>query len=417
MKDIFADIITIGDEILYGQITDTNSQWVSAELDTIGIRTKRKSSVGDQEEAILEILSEAEGRSQIIIITGGLGPTNDDITKKTLCKYFNSSLTLNQEALEEVTNFFKSKGRDLNELNRQQAFLPENCEYIPNKSGTAPGMWFEKDGKVFISMPGVPHEMKAMMQTSILPKLKQTFKTPIIFHRVIKTVGIGESYLSELIKPWEDALPSHIKLAYLPSLSQVKLRLTASGVELESVKKEVDDQINQVLPVIKEYVFGYDNDLLEKVIGQLLHERKMTIATAESCTGGYVAYLITSIPGSSEYFLGSTVAYQNEIKMKVLGVEDDTLAKHGAVSEETVREMAAGVRSKFDSDIGIATTGLAGPSGGDDDQPVGTIWIGYSDKNQTIAKKLRLGNDRDVNIKLTSIALFNFVRQTLLKNS
>jgi nicotinamide-nucleotide amidase len=413
MEHIFADIITIGDEILYGQIIDTNSQWISAELDKIGVKIFRKTSVGDNREEILEILKESEERSHIILMTGGLGPTSDDITKQTLAEYFKSKLVLNKEALEDVTNFFKSKGKDLSELNRQQAFLPEACECIPNKSGTAPGMWFEKNEKIFISMPGVPFEMKAMMQQEVLPRIGKRFKTPVIFHKMVKVVGIGESYLAEKISDWETKLSSNIRLAYLPSIGEIKLRLTATGKDKEQLKQEVESEILKLRKIIPKYIFGFDDDLLEKVVGSMFEKRKMSISSAESCTGGYLAYLLTTIPGSSAYYWGSVIAYQNQVKTEMLGVRKETIEKHGAVSEETVKEMAEGVRKKFGTDIGVSSSGIAGPTGGTEEKPVGTVWIGYSDKNQTLAKKLMLGNDRDINVKLTCIAVFNMIRQTL----
>jgi nicotinamide-nucleotide amidase len=417
MKNIYADVITIGDEILYGQIVDTNSQWISAELDKIGVRVLRKTSVGDKKDEIINILKEAGSRSSIVLITGGLGPTSDDITKATLTEYFNSKLILNREALAEVTQFFKSKGLDLSELNRQQAFLPEACECIPNRSGTAPGMWFEKNEKVFISMPGVPFEMKAMMSQTIIPKIKERFKTPVIYHKMIRTVGIGESFIAEKIHDLEISLPENIKLAYLPSLGEVKLRLTASGENLEELKVLVDLEVLKLKKIIGEYIYGFDDDLLEKTIGDLLLKNKMSISSAESCTGGYIAYVLTTIPGSSEYYIGSVVAYQNKIKMDILNVRNETLEKYGAVSEQTVREMADGIRKKFGTDIGVSSSGIAGPSGGTEEKPVGTVWIALSSKEGTIAKKLLLGNDRDINVKRTTIAVFNMIRQSLDKNN
>jgi nicotinamide-nucleotide amidase len=417
MKDIYADIITIGDEILYGQIVDTNSQWICSELDKIGVRVIRKTSVGDHKEEILRILEEAESRSSIILITGGLGPTSDDITKSTLAGYFNSRLVLNQEALIEVTQFFKSKGIDLSELNRQQAFLPEACEIIPNKSGTAPGMWFEKDKKIFISMPGVPFEMKAMMNLSVIPKIKDRFQTPVIYHKIIRTVGIGESFIAEKIHDIETSLPENIKLAYLPSLGEVKLRLTASGEDSEELKTLVGIEVLKLKKKIGEYIYGFDDEPLEKVIGDTLLKNRMTIASAESCTGGYIAYVLTTIPGSSEYYIGSVVAYQNKVKMEILDVKNETLEKYGAVSEQTVREMAEGVRKKFGTTIGVSSSGIAGPGGGTDEKPVGTVWIALARENETITKKLMLGNDRDINVKRTTTAVFNLIRQSLAKNN
>jgi nicotinamide-nucleotide amidase len=417
MKNILAEIITIGDEILYGQITDTNSQWISEQLSLTGIKTIRKSSVGDEKQEILSILKESESRADIIIITGGLGPTNDDITKKTMSEYFDSKLILNSEALIDVTDFFTKRGRQLTEINKLQAYLPENCNYIKNRCGTAPGMWFEKNGKVFISMPGVPFEMKAMMQEIILLKLKTKFNPPVIYHKIIRTIGIGESFLAEKIAQWENNLPSHIKLAYLPSFSEVKLRLTCIGENLEDLKNEAEKETRTLNTLIHEYIYGYDETSLPKVIGEMLETKSLILSAAESCTGGLFSHMITSIPGSSNYFQGSVIAYNNDVKQSVLGVRKDTLAEFGAVSEQTVKEMAEGARKHLRTDIAVSTSGIAGPGGGTNEKPVGTIWIAYSDKNTTIAKKLMLGNDRDINIKLTCMALLNLIRQTLLEKS
>lgn len=414
MKIIRAEIITIGDEILFGQITDTNTQWISAELDKIGIRTVRKSSVGDTEDAILSILEESTSRADAVLITGGLGPTKDDITKKTLCKYFGMELGVNQEALEEVTSFFATRGRTLTEINRQQAFLPVGCSYVPNKLGTAPGMWFDENGTVFISMPGVPYEMKGMMSLTILPRLQAHFSTPTIVHRIIRTVGIGESILSEMITEWEDSLPPHIKLAYLPSMANVKLRLTGIGDDEVALTKEINQQIDKILPLIKSFVYGYDQDELEQVVGQLLKDRGQTIATAESCTGGYVSHLITSIPGSSAYFIGGIVSYSNEVKKKQLDVSDETLSQFGAVSEQTIIQMAEGVKLKFATDYGIATSGIAGPEGGTDEKPVGTVWIAVASPQRTYTRKLQLGGFRQQIIHNASIALLNLLRKEIL---
>jgi nicotinamide-nucleotide amidase len=415
MKNVLAEIITIGDEILYGQITDTNTQWLSAELDKIGVRTVRKSSVGDQEESILQILAEAEQRADIILITGGLGPTKDDITKTTLAKYFNSRLIINEEALADVTAFFKSRGREMTELNRLQAALPENCTFISNKSGTAPGMWFEEGGKIFASMPGVPYEMKWLMTNSILPKLQQYFKTPIIYHKIIRTVGIGESFLAERIADWEDTLPDHIKLAYLPSFGGVRLRLTATGESLALLEEQVQEQINLVLPLIDTHVFGYDDEDLEKVVGNLLLQGNLTLAAAESCSGGYIAHMITKVPGSSQYFRGAVVPYSNDLKVQLLGVKAATLQQFGAVSEQTAIEMAEGVRERLGASIGVASTGIAGPSGGTEEKPVGTVWIACSDGTRTETRQLKLSQFREINIQLTATYALNLVRMTLAK--
>jgi nicotinamide-nucleotide amidase len=415
MKKILAELLTIGDEILYGQIVDTNSQWMSVELDKIGIKVIRKTSIGDQEDEILTAFAEAEKRADIILITGGLGPTNDDITKPCLAKYFNCGLILNEEALGEVTEFFKSRGRELTEVNRLQAMLPTACEKITNEIGTAPGMWFPKNGKVFMSMPGVPHEMKLMMTNHVLPRLKATYKTPIIYHKVVRTIGVGESVLAEKIKAWEESLPKHIGLAYLPSLGEVKLRITGFGDSFEILEREINALTVTLEERIGQFIFGYGDDPIEVVIGRILKEKNLTLSIAESCTGGYLSHLITSVPGSSAYFLGSMVPYDYQIKMRQLGVKPETLEKYGAVSEPTIHEMANIVRAKFNTDIGVATSGIAGPGGATPDKPVGTVWIAYSDKHQTIAKKLQLSKDRMLNIRMASIAVLNLIRLSLPK--
>lgn len=413
MKKILAELLTIGDEILYGQIVDTNSQWMSAELDKAGIKVIRKTSVGDQEEEIITALTEAEKRADIILITGGLGPTSDDRTKPCLVRYFNSELVIHEEALAEVTEFFKSRGRELTEVNRQQAALPSCCTKITNTLGTAPGMWFEKDGKVFVSMPGVPHEMKRMMIDTIVPSLRQHFKTPVIYHKVICTVGIGESILAEKISGWEKALPDHIQLAYLPNLGEVKLRLTAFGNNLQKLQQETDDLVKKIVPLAGEYIYSFEDSPLQVVLGNMLREKKLTLSIAESCTGGYVSHLITSVPGSSDYFQGSMIPYSYEIKMQQLGVRDETLQKYGAVSEQTITEMAELVRQKFNTHIGVATSGIAGPGGATPEKPVGTVWIGFANGQQVITKKLQLSKDRLINIRMASVAVLNLVRQNI----
>ncbi|KOY86850.1 damage-inducible protein CinA [bacterium 336/3] len=408
---IKAEILNIGDEILYGQITNTNAQWMSSELDKIGIRVIRHSVVSDLEQDILEGLQEAQQRADVVLITGGLGPTKDDITKKTLCKFFGTELIRNSEALKTVTEFFESRGREMLEVNRQQADLPSNAVYIPNLKGTAPGMWFEKSGKIFVSMPGVPHEMQFLMESYVIENLQKFFKTPYIFHKMIKTVGIGESYLAKEIEKWEDNLPEHIRLAYLPSFGMVRLRLTGFGNDKSLIQKEVDEQTNQVLPIIDKYVYGFDEEDLAQSVGKLLVSQNKTIALAESCTGGFLAHCFTQHSGSSEYLKGSLVAYSNDIKINILGVKPETIEEYGAVSEQTVLQMAENVRKLFKTDVGIATSGIAGPLGATKDKPVGTIWVAYSDENETVAKLYQLGNDRMVNIQVTSNLLIDWVRR------
>jgi nicotinamide-nucleotide amidase len=415
VKKILAELLTIGDEILYGQIVDTNSQWMSVELDKIGVKVIRKTTVGDDEQEILTAFTEAEKRADVILITGGLGPTNDDLTKPLLAKYFNCGLVMNEEALTEVTEFFKSRGRELTELNRQQAALPEACEKITNPVGTAPGMWFIKGEKVFMSMPGVPHEMKKMMTEHVLPRIAKKYQLPVIHHKIIRTIGVGESFLAEKIADWENSLPAHIKLAYLPSLGEVKLRLTGFGNSITELENETNALTDKLKEYAGEYIYGYGEIPIEVVIGNTLREKKLTLSIAESCTGGFLSHLITSVPGSSEYFLGAMIPYAYEIKMRQLGVKPETLEKYGAVSEPTIIEMANIVRAKFNTDIGVATSGIAGPGGATPDKPVGTVWIAYSDKHHTVTKKLQLSKDRMINIRLASMAVLNLIRLSMPK--
>ena len=410
MKPVLAELLSIGDELLFGQIVDTNAQWLSVALDQVGIRVIRKTTIGDQEEEILAAVAQAEGRADIILMTGGLGPTSDDLTKPCLAKYFNCELKIHEEALAEVREFFESRGRELTEVNRQQAALPVCCTKITNVIGTAPGMWFEKNGKVFVSMPGVPHEMKKMMTDIIIPKLLTIYKMPVIMHQVIRTVGIGESVLAGKLIPFEESLPPHIKIAYLPSLGEVKIRLTGMGDSQEKLKTELKQLTKDVQEIADKYIYGYGDELLEEVIGKILRSRKLTLSIAESCTGGYLSHLITSIPGSSDYFLGSMIPYAYEVKMRQLGVKPEVLEKNGAVSEPTIIEMANIVRAKFNTDIGVATSGIAGPGGATPDKPVGMIWIAYSDKYQTVTRKLLLSKDRMINIRMASVALLNLIR-------
>jgi len=414
-NSISAEVVTIGDEILFGQITDTNTQWIGTELTNIGIRVVRKSSVGDQAPAILAILREAHDRANVIIITGGLGPTKDDITKKTLCDYFGVGMVRNETALDVVTGFFEKRGRPMTDLNRGQADLPATAVYMQNDWGTAPGMWFEHEGRVYVSLPGVPFEMKSLMTHRILPRLQEHFNPPIIKHKMILTAGIGESFLAERIEAWEDALPPHIRLAYLPSFGGVRLRLTATGTDDALLTRELDQQVAGVLPIIEQYVYGYDGNTLEIVVGQLLEARKWTLGIAESCTGGAVSARITSVPGSSAYFQGSVVSYSNDVKVSQLGVSPDTLATVGAVSEETIRQMAEGVRKALKTDVGIATSGIAGPDGGTPDKPVGTIRIAVATPAETRTRLLQLSQYRDQNIQVTTTYLLNLLREQLEK--
>lgn len=414
MKNILAEILTIGDEILYGQITDTNSQWMSRELDELGIKVVRKTTVGDREKDILDAFAQAENRADLVLITGGLGPTNDDLTMPMLARHFGSEIVMNDEVCRHVKEFFESRGRTFTELNKKQALVPESAEVLHNELGTAPGTWYERKGRVFVSMPGVPYEMKNLMKTKVLPKLRDFFHTPVICHKLIKTVGIGESFLADKLKDWEDNLPKHISLAYLPSVGHVKLRLTALGQDRKRLKSEIWEQIEAALPIMGEYVYGYDSTSLEEAVGQMLLERGKTIALAESCTGGHAQHKITSVAGSSAYFQGGVVAYHNDFKRELIDVNPTTLETQGAVSEETVKEMAEGVRKRFKTDIGAATSGIAGPGGGSPEKPVGTVWIACTDGVKTMTKKLQLTKIRKLNIEISSISLLDLVRKWLV---
>ncbi len=416
-ESIHAEILTIGDEILFGQITDTNTQWIGTELTSVGIRPTRKTSVGDQADDIMAALAEGLQRANVLIITGGLGPTKDDITKHTLCRFFNTELEINAEALALVTEFFHKRGRELTEINRQQASLPKSCTYLQNDWGTAPGMWFEQNGKVVVSLPGVPFEMKNLMTHRVLPRLKAFFVTPIIKHKVIRTIGIGESLLAETIETWEDSLPSHIKLAYLPHFGQVRLRLTATGTDEKQLTSELDYELHRVLPLIDKFVYGYDTDELEVIIGKLLVAKNATLSTAESCTGGFVAHRLTSVPGASRYYTGSVVAYDNTIKINTLGVPESMLLDYGAVSEQVVAAMAEGARKLMHTTYALATSGIAGPDGGTEQKPVGTIWIACATPDRTVTRLLTLSNHRTVNIELTTTYVLDLVRKTILQTA
>lgn len=410
MKVVRAEIIAIGDELLYGQIVDTNSHWISQELDLMGVKVVRKTTVGDDRKDILAAFKSAEKRVDIVLMTGGLGPTKDDLTKPLLAEFFDCAIVEFPEAVEAVSSYFLRRGREMTPLNILQGHLPACCTYVPNEVGTAPGMWFERNGTYWMSMPGVPHEMKKLMKDFVLPKLPEIFTLPVIYHKVIKTVGIGESWLADLISDWEAALPSSIRLAYLPSLGHVKLRLTGFGNSKEELEKAVEDQIDALMPLIQKYVYGFNSETLETAIAKLLKAEKKTLALAESCSGGYVSHLVTSVPGSSAYFQGGIIPYHNQFKNEILGVSNESLSKFGAVSEETVREMAIGVRKLFNSDFGLSVSGIAGPDGGSDEKPVGTVWVACAMQGRVETKKFQLTQDRMLNIQLTGIAVLNMLR-------
>ena len=410
-----AILVSIGDEILYGQTLDTNSHWISGKLDSLGIRVSKKVTIGDSKEEILENLKESEEKADILLITGGLGPTSDDLTKPCLVESFDTHLVRDEKVLDNIQQLFAKAGREMSDLNKKQADIPANCTPIPNVIGTAPGMWFERNGKVIVSMPGVPYEMKYMMQDTILPMLKSMFIEDGIYHRMIRTIGIPESSLAEKIKEWETGLPKHIKLAYLPTLGSVKLRLTTSG-ESEATKKEVQKEINKVLPLIEKYVYGFDGEGIEETIGRILKEKEYNLAVAESCTGGFLSHKITSVPGSSQWFNGAFVPYSNQLKNEQLKVDSEIIQEHGAVSEPVVLALAKNVREEFKSDVGVSISGIAGPGGGTEGKPVGTVWIGYSDKKKTVAKKFQFTKDRGINIHYSAIAALNMIRINLDKD-
>jgi nicotinamide-nucleotide amidase len=410
---MLAEIITIGDEILIGQIVDTNSAWMAKQLNLIGVKVKQISSVSDDETHIMEALRQAEKRADIILITGGLGPTKDDITKLTLARYFNMSLRRDEETLKQVEAIFARAKRPMIDLNIRQADVPDGCEVIQNKNGTAPCMWFNEHEKIFVSMPGVPYEMMYLMDEEILPRLKAAFKLPFIVHKTILTSNIGESFLAQQIAGVEDTLPAHIKLAYLPRLGQVRLRLSASGPDEQILKAEVESYARLLIAEIAEYVVVEDDIPLEKAILDIMEARGLTLSTAESCTGGYIAHLITQHPGCSAVYAGGAVAYSYELKESILGVQESTLATYGAVSEQTVLEMAAGAVKHFNTDYAVSVSGIAGPDGGTPDKPVGSVWIAVASKTRVEAKLFTFGNKRLQNIERSGSAALTMILNRL----
>jgi nicotinamide-nucleotide amidase len=410
---VFAELITIGDELLIGQVVNTNASWMGQRLNEAGYAVRQITSVSDNEADIIKALDDAQKRASIILITGGLGPTKDDLTKYVLCKYFNTELVFDQKAYNDIENIFRQRGREVTPTNRRQAELPAACTPIYNKKGTAPGMWFTNGETVMVSMPGVPFEMKAMMTDFVLPKLKTVFPATKIIHKTILTQGIGESGLSDMIAEWENQLPSHLKLAYLPAAGMVRLRLTGMGNHIE-LEDEMNQLINRLKKIIDPYIYGYDDETMAEVVGRLLNQGGLTVATAESCTGGYVAHLITSVPGSSAYFIGSVISYSNKIKESELGISDALLEAKGAVSEEVAIKMAEAIHHKYNTSYGIATTGIAGPSGGSDEKPVGTVWIAISGGGKTIAKKFLLGTDRQRIIQVAGDTALNLLRKRIV---
>jgi nicotinamide-nucleotide amidase len=419
LSTINASIITIGDELLIGQTIDTNSAFIAQELNKIGIWVRRRVAVGDVWEDIWQALDEEGKHSQIIIITGGLGPTADDITKPLLCKYFGGKMVVDENVLNHVKYLFEKVYRrpgPILERNLKQAEVPDVCEVLHNARGSAPGMLFRKEGKFFISLPGVPHEMKGLIMDEVIPVLLKEFTMPAIVHRTAFTAGQGESMIAELLLDFETSLPSHIKLAYLPNYGMVKLRLTATGTVKKEIEHELTPYFEKLQELVKEWLVANEDEGLEIVIGKILKAKGKTMATAESCTGGYIASLITSIAGSSAYYKGSVVSYANEIKENILGVKHETLTRTGAVSEETVAEMVKGAIAKLNADYALATSGIMGPEGGTEEKPVGTVWIAVGNKEKTETLKLNLRFDRQRNIAMTATNALNFLRKFILAN-
>jgi nicotinamide-nucleotide amidase len=415
MERISASIITIGDELLIGQVIDTNSAWMAQELNKIGVWVKRRVAVGDNWNEIWNALDKENEEANIILITGGLGPTADDISKQLLCEYFGGKLIVDETALANVKYIFeKVLKRPMIERNLKQAEVPDVCTVIQNRRGTAPGMWFEKNEKIFVSMPGVPYEMKGMMTDNVLPELQKKFVLPYITHRTLLTAGVGESFLAEHIISFETNLPKNIKLAYLPNYGMVRLRLTVTGDDKEITEREINSQFETLKKLTAEWTV-IDSDLsMQEAVGKLLKEKDQTVSTAESCTGGYIAHLITSIAGSSAYFKGSVVSYANEIKEDLLHVKENTIATVGAVSEETVREMVKGALALLKTDYVIATSGIMGPDGGSERKPVGTVWIAVGDKEKTVSQKFYFRFNRERNIELTATNALNLLRKFVI---
>lgn len=427
MKTINASIITIGDELLIGQTIDTNSAFIAQELNKIGVWVHRRVAVGDVWDDIWNALDTESKDSDIILITGGLGPTADDITKPLLCKYFGGKLVINEDVKKHVQYLFDKVYRrpgPMLERNLKQAEVPDVCTVLHNTRGTAPGMWFtpkppkgDFEKQVFVSLPGVPHEMKGLILNEVIPKLKDTFDLPVILHRTAFTMGTGESMVAEKIKDFETGLPGHIKLAYLPGYGMVKLRLTAKGDNKEKLEKELSDRFDVLKELVAEWLVSDEDENLAMVVQKILKEKNKTIGTAESCTGGYIAHLITSNPGSSVGFKGSIVSYANDVKERILGVTDKTLRSVGAVSEETVIQMVKGAIEKLQVDFAVATSGIMGPDGGSDEKPVGTVWIAAGNKDKIETAKLAFRFDRARNIEMTAHTALNFLRKFILANT
>ncbi|MEX0995792.1 MAG: competence/damage-inducible protein A [Flavobacteriaceae bacterium] len=415
---MLAEIITIGDEILIGQIVDTNSAYIATELNKIGVQVVQITSVQDEKNHILESLANAEKRADIVLITGGLGPTKDDITKKTLCKYFEDTLVLNEKALQNVKELFeKHLNRTPNTQNLLQAHLPSKAVALENKYGTAPGMWIEKNNTIFISMPGVPYEMKGLMQHEVLPRIQKKFKRPIIVHKTILTTGMGESAIAEIIEDFENKLPNDIKLAYLPSLGRVRLRLSTKGINEAALHAAIDNHVKQLQGLIGDIIIGYDEETsIEEVVANLLVKNNQTLSLAESCTGGQMARKITKMSGASNYFLGGFVTYATQSKTNILGVSKELIDKHTVVSAEVAEAMAKGAKERYKTDYAISTTGIAGPTKGDANEEVGTVFIGIAGPKGVYSEKFNFGKDRQRVITNAANKGFELLRKEILKN-
>ena len=414
MKEIIVKNISIGDELLIGQVINTNAAWLGEHLSEAGFHLDSTLTIGDSEKAILDAL-DACMDADLVLVTGGLGPTADDITKPTVCKFFNTELEFCQAAYDNVVSLFRRRGFQMSERNRSQAMLPKSCEYIPNTYGTAPCMWLEKKEVVFAFMPGVPFEMKGIFTDELLPRIKQRFHAVPYEKRVIMTTGIGESFLADKIKDWEDALPDFLSLAYLPQYGMVRLRLSGRHEDAGLLHTTLDEQVKKLTQLIPDYIFAMQDQPIERTVFDLLIKKGMTFASAESCTGGNIAHVITLIPGSSEVFKGTAVTYATTMKTKVLGVPTETIDKHGVVSQQVVESMATGVRNLMEVDFGVATTGVAGPSGGTDENPVGTVWIAVASASGIVSKRFNFGKDRENVINRATIAAYEMLRQEIIR--
>ena len=417
MKNVNAIIITIGDELLIGQVIDTNSAWMAQQLNDIGVAVIKRVAVGDSYSDIWNSLDTESKDADIILITGGLGPTSDDITKPVLCDYFGGKMIINDQALQNVKYLFEQVfKRPITQVNLQQAEVPDVCEVILNKRGSAPGMIFHKGKTIYVSMPGVPYEMKGIIEQSVLPMLKEKFELPLIEHRTIITAGIGESALAEIIKDFENELPKDIRLAYLPNYGMVRLRLSTSGFDKKAIEENINKHFEKLKSLTKEYFVTDVDDTMPVIIGKILKEKNKTVSTAESCTGGYISHLITSVPGSSSYYEGSIISYSCNVKETLLGVKKDTLETYGAVSEQTVIEMLNGLLKKLNTDFGIAVSGIMGPDGGTPGKPVGTVWLCVGNKESHQTQKINLRFNRERNIEVTGMVALNFLRKFILSH-